>query len=120
MRRRRVGTVAPFRIEFTKSPIWPDDSRYYETRLTNVAHEPVRVERFGGFLHGWFRLRLYNVSDDLYSAAQFVDWYNVKGKEDWIQPGEMAIDYTNYGGPGAWWVYFGSTASGGNPTRRTA
>lgn len=111
--RRRVGTGWPLEVGFAPSPIWPEGrSRCYETRLTNVAQEAVRVERFGGFRHGWLRLRLHTVTGAWFSADEFRDWYDVKDDEGWIQPGETVADPTNYAGPRSWWVYMGTTASG--------
>lgn len=104
----------PLLIEYSKSPVWPDDPSYYETRIKNCAPEPVRVEHFGAFCRRWFQLRLNNVTGDLYSALQFQDWYGVRDDAGWIQPGETVTDMANYGGPKIWWVYWGTHASGHN------
>jgi hypothetical protein len=107
-----VSVGKPLIVEFTESPIWPDDSNYYSTTLTNISDEPVRVQQFGGFRRRWFKLRLNNVTGELYTKEQFQDWYNVQDDDGWIEPGQVVADYTNYGGSGGWWMYLGTTASG--------
>lgn len=91
------------RIEHTKPK-----REHYTTSVTNIGATPVRVLRFGAFglLDGVFVLR--TVTGDLFTAAQFAEWY---GASEWIAPGETVSDPNNYGW-GCHWVYQAETATG--------
>jgi len=100
-------------ITYAKSPSRNERGiTYYSTRITNVSQEPVRIDRYGGYVNIDEKWTLHNASGAFYDSEQFLSWYGMTEGEEWIQPGESVCDPSNYGGIPAIWAYYFETQSG--------
>lgn len=99
-------------IKITNTPSKNPSGVDYETTITNKTAENLYPIAFGGYLKdeekGAFVLD--NVSDSVYSAKQFKNWYGMKN--DYLSAGESVSDPNNYGGGDGYWIYIFKTESG--------
>jgi hypothetical protein len=98
------------KIRHGKSSTHAKNSAYYSTSLTNISSGKIRCNSFGGYRNTKEGFKLFTVTDTLFSASQFEEWYGVR-RGGWIEPGETVSDPSNYG-RGCVWVYHCETSQG--------
>lgn len=84
---------------------------YYATSITNISTARIRIDRFGTYIQTGKTLVLHSITGGFFSSQQFQQWYNL-GQSQWIDPGQTVGDPNNHSSLGAYWAYFGTTASG--------
>jgi hypothetical protein len=84
---------------------------YYSTSITNRSTEKIRIDRFGTYIQKGNTLVLHSITGGFFSSQQFQEWYDL-GNSQWIEPGQVVTDSNNHSNLGAYWGYFGTTASG--------
>jgi hypothetical protein len=84
--------------------------RVYETRLTNLCSDPVRVTHFAAYIFRDGLWRLSTIVGGFFTDKQFSEWYGTS-KDGWLSPGTVAVDRENYGAD-VLWVYFFETPDG--------
>jgi hypothetical protein len=84
---------------------------YYSTSITNRSTEKIRIDRFGTYTQKGKLLVLHSITGGFFSSQQFQEWFNL-GQSQWIEPGQVVTDSNNHSSFGAYWGYFGTTASG--------
>lgn len=91
----------------------PEDRQkpYYSTSITNKTTEKIRIDRFGTYIQKGNTLVLHSITGGFFSSQQFQEWYDL-GNSQWIEPGQIVTDANNHSNLGAYWGYFGTTASG--------
>jgi hypothetical protein len=84
---------------------------YYATTLKNISTERIRVHRFAGYARSGEGWKLFTVTRQFYSAAEFREWYGLASSM-WIEPGQAVTDPNNYGSPPVLWAYYCESESG--------
>lgn len=101
-----------FKINYSKSPIYPDDTNYYESTITNRSNQKVQVLKFGGFEKlGSNMYKLNTITGDFFGSSDFNNWY-MDSPDLWIENYETISDPINYGGKNSFWAYQIKTESG--------
>lgn len=98
-------------VTYGPSSAHPDNPDEYSTTVRNISNEKFRVVRFGGYWESNSGWRLATVTNQFFSADEFIYWYGL-GEDQWILPGQAATDHNNYGSPPSLWAYYCETESG--------
>ena len=101
-----------FKMEFSKSPIYPEDKNYYESAITNLSNQKIQVLKFGGFEKVDSNKYVLNtITGDFFNSSDFNNWY-MDSSVLWINNCETVFDPVNYGGNNLRWAYQIKTESG--------
>lgn len=101
-----------FKINYSKSPIYPEDKNYYKSTITNRSNQKIQVLKFGGFEEiASDKYQLNTITGDFFSSSDFNNWY-MDSPGLWIESHEIISDPINYGGKKSFWAYQVKTESG--------
>jgi len=78
---------------------------HFQTELTNLHFQRVRVTAFGAFTKTGETAKSLHLEGGLFSEDQFRAWYGL-GERVWIEPGETVYDPMNWSSPAIHWLYF--------------
>jgi hypothetical protein len=92
-------------VEHLRSAVAADNRTYFQTELTNLHSQRVRVTGFGALTKTRETATSLHFNGGLFSEGQFRAWYGLGGRF-WLESGETVNDPMNWSSSGIDWLYF--------------